>query len=158
MRIGALALVGVVTAGCCSEPQAASPSPQLARPEVAAPTPHRAISKAPPPKRLVIFFGFAKTNLTTEGRRVLADAVRAGKQEGYDQVTITGNTDTVGSEPYNFELSVRRAQVVRDEMVGQGVNGWWISFEGRGARNLLVQTAPGVREPQNRRVIIDLSS
>jgi len=41
-------------------------------------------------------------------------------------------------------------------MVRQGVDGATISIEGKSFHDPLVSTAPGVREPQNRRAVIDL--
>jgi len=73
-------------------------------------------------------------------------------------VQIVGHTDTVGSDKYNMKLSVARAQSVKDEMVREGMDGTTISIEGKGFHDLLVPTGPGVREPQNRRAVIDLGS
>ena len=55
-----------------------------------------------------------------------------------------------------MKLSVERAQTVKDEMVRQGVDGGGIAIDGKGFHDPLVPTGPGVREPQNRRAVIDL--
>jgi outer membrane protein OmpA-like peptidoglycan-associated protein len=55
-----------------------------------------------------------------------------------------------------MKLSVARAQSVKDEMVREGMDGSTIAIEGKGFHDLLVPTGPGVREPQNRRAVIDL--
>jgi outer membrane protein OmpA-like peptidoglycan-associated protein len=62
----------------------------------------------------------------------------------------------VGSDAYNQALSVRRAQAVKNDMIRQGMNGSEIAIEGRSFHDPLVATGPGVREPQNRRAVIDL--
>ncbi|MEO0501670.1 MAG: OmpA family protein, partial [Pseudomonadota bacterium] len=49
-----------------------------------------------------------------------------------------------------------RADAVRAYMVGQGVPESVIATEAFGESRLLVETADGVREPQNRRVEINL--
>ena len=41
-------------------------------------------------------------------------------------------------------------------MVRQGMDGSTIGVEGKGFTDPLVPTGPGVREPQNRRAVIDL--
>jgi len=64
----------------------------------------------------------------------------------------------VGSDMYNQALSVRRAEAVKDAMVTQGVDGSEVSIEGKSFHDPLVATGPGVREPQNRRAVIDLGS
>jgi len=51
-------------------------------------------------------------------------------------------------------LSLRRANTVKDALVRNGVPATAIAVIGRGEQGLLVQTADGVREPQNRRVEI----
>ena len=68
-----------------------------------------------------------------------------------------GHTDTVGSRAYNQALSERRAQSVKDEMVRRGLGANDIMTVGRNFADPLVQTGPGVREPQNRRAVIDLN-
>ena len=78
----------------------------------------------------------------------------AFKQKGNARITATGHTDTSGPEAYNMALSLRRANAVKDALVREGVPAQAISVVGRGEQGLLVQTADGVREPQNRRVEI----
>jgi OOP family OmpA-OmpF porin len=68
----------------------------------------------------------------------------------------TSTSGNIGSAVYNQALSERRAEVVKDEMVRLNVPDGGISAGGRGFDELLVQTGPGVREPQNRRAIIEL--
>jgi outer membrane protein OmpA-like peptidoglycan-associated protein len=51
-------------------------------------------------------------------------------------------------------LSLRRANAVKDALVREGVPAQAIAVIGRGEAGLLVKTADGVREPQNRRVEI----
>ena len=72
------------------------------------------------------------------------------------RVVVTGHTDTVGSMAYNQALSERRAKSVKDEMVREGLNAGDVTTVGRNFSDPLVPTGPGVREPQNRRAVIDL--
>ena len=72
------------------------------------------------------------------------------------QIQVNGYTDLSGTAAYNQRLSVRRAQSVETELVRDGVSRGEISIHGFGETNPLVQTAKGVREPQNRRVEIIL--
>jgi hypothetical protein len=53
-------------------------------------------------------------------------------------------------------LSLRRANVVKDALVKEGVPAAAITTVGRGEAGLLVQTGDGVREPQNRRVEVTI--
>jgi OOP family OmpA-OmpF porin len=104
----------------------------------------------------IVFFDFDKFDLTAEAQGVVTEAVAEARRTGAARVSIVGHTDTVGSQGYNQTLSENRANAVRDEMVRQGIAAGGITTEGRSFNDLLVQTGPGVREPQNRRAVIDL--
>jgi OmpA-OmpF porin, OOP family len=113
---------------------------------------------APPPvKTFIVFFDFNKSDLTAEAQSVVQQAVKTAKETGAVRILVTGHTDTVGSDSYNQGLSVRRADTVKGEMVREGMDGSTISIEGKSFHDPLVPTGPGVREPQNRRAVIDLN-
>ena len=113
----------------------------------------------PPPqpvKTFIVFFDFNKSNLTAEAQNVVSEAVKTAQQAGAVRILVTGHTDTVGSDGYNQALSIRRAETVKDEMVREGMRPDEISTVGKSFHDPLVSTGPGVREPQNRRAVIDL--
>ena len=112
----------------------------------------------PPVKTYIVFFDFNKSNLTAEAQSVVTEAVKTAKEHGFVKVLITGHTDTVGSHSYNQGLSERRAGAVKDEMIRQGVDGAGIATAGKSFDDPLVATGPGVREPQNRRAVIELGA
>ena len=125
------------------------------------------VAEAPPPpapapvatvRNFVVFFDFDKSNLTDEARQVVTSAVDAAKRSGAARITVTGHTDTVGSQRYNQRLSERRAESVKTEMVRLGMNGSDIMTVGKSFNDPLIPTGPGVREPQNRRAMIDLGT
>ncbi|HWH16856.1 MAG TPA: OmpA family protein, partial [Allosphingosinicella sp.] len=62
--------------------------------------------------------------------------------------------DRSGSASYNVGLSQRRADAVRSYLAGRGVPNGAMATEAFGESRPLVETADGVREPQNRRVEI----
>jgi OmpA-OmpF porin, OOP family len=128
------------------------PAPPYVRPAPPPPLP-----PAPPPvKTFIVFFDFNKSSLTPEATNVVGEAVKEAKSSGAVRVLVTGHTDTVGSDVYNQALSVRRAQSVKDQMISDGMGGSAIAIEGKSFHDPLVATGPGVREPQNRRAVIDL--
>ncbi len=105
-----------------------------------------------------VFFDFDKSTITSDGARVVANAaqsITAGKNV---RIMVTGYTDTVGTGAYNMKLSYRRADAVERELIRDGVAASAISVDGKGKTDLLVQTADGVREPQNRHGSIELSN
>lgn len=120
----------------------------------AAMAPKPAAAKPEPAKDFMVFFDWNKSTLTPEARKIITEAAAGAKSSGAKQVKVVGFTDTSGSPAYNMRLSVRRAEAVRAEMVRLGVPATNISIEGRGQTDLLVPTADGVREPQNRRATI----
>jgi len=67
---------------------------------------------------------------------------------------IAGHTDRSGSDQYNMGLSQRRADAVRAYLAGHGIPDGVMTTQAFGESRPLVETADGVREPQNRRVEI----
>ncbi len=130
--------------------------PEAAPMPVIAPQPTPMPIQAPAPvKTFIVFFDFDKSNLTAEAQSVVTEAVAAAKTNGWVKLMVTGHTDTVGSDTYNQALSERRADAVKDEMVRQGMDGSGITTQGKSFHDPLVGTGPGVREPQNRRAVIE---
>jgi len=72
------------------------------------------------------------------------------------EVIVIGHTDRVGTGPYNDQLSLKRAESVRDILVKAGIPTERIETFGRGEREPLVETPDETPEPRNRRVEIKL--
>jgi OOP family OmpA-OmpF porin len=104
----------------------------------------------------VIFFGFAKCNITGEADAVLNEAAAVAKSSGSASVKIVGHTDSVGSPSANQALSECRANAAKDNLVAKGILADAISTSGKGESELMVQTGDGVKEPQNRRATVDV--
>ncbi|MCE9521211.1 MAG: OmpA family protein [Alphaproteobacteria bacterium] len=130
-----------------------------------APAPEPMVEAPPPPppaapeapRQFIIFFGFNKCNITAEADGVLSQAADSAKQLGSASIQIVGHTDTSGSPKYNQKLSECRANAAKTNLTGKGVAAGSISASGKGEGELMVQTADGVKEPQNRRAQIDLN-
>lgn len=124
------------------------------------PAPAAATVTAPPAaeaaRTYLVFFDWDSAALTDRARQVIADAAQATTRTQVTRIEVNGFTDTSGTARYNQGLSVRRAQAVANELVRLGVPRQAISTQGFGETRLLVPTADGVREPQNRRVEIIL--
>jgi outer membrane protein OmpA-like peptidoglycan-associated protein len=124
-----------------------------------APPPPPPPPPAPPPpavKTFIVFFDFNKSNLTAEAQSVVSEAVKTAQTTGPVRIVVTGHTDTVGSDSYNQALSQRRADTVKNQMVTDGLSADEITTVGKSFHDPLVPTGPNVREPQNRRAVIDL--
>jgi len=121
-------------------PTAAPPPPPMPAP-VAAPS-------------YMVFFDWDRSDLSAQALNTIRQAANAFKTKGQARVTATGHADKSGPDQYNMALSLRRANAVKDALVREGVPATAIAVVGRGESMPLVQTADGVREPQNRRVEI----
>jgi OmpA-OmpF porin, OOP family len=117
------------------------------------------VAKAPPPPPpaqhdFIVFFPWNSAVVTPDGRQIVMAAAATIKSGPPGTITVTGYTDTSGSAAYNQKLSVRRAASIAAALVRAGVPQSELDVSGRGENDLRVPTAPGVREPQNRRVEI----
>lgn len=104
----------------------------------------------------LVFFDWDRADLTSRARQIIAEAAQATQRVQTTRIEVSGYTDSSGTAQYNQGLSVRRAQNVSAELVRLGVPRQAITVQGFGETRQLVQTASGVREPQNRRVEIVL--
>ncbi|MBL6653634.1 MAG: OmpA family protein [Reyranella sp.] len=120
-------------------------------PSAAPPPPPPAQPAAP---SFMVFFDWDRSNLSQQALATIGQVAQVFKTKGNARITATGHTDTSGPESYNMALSLRRANAVKDALVREGVPAAAITVIGRGEQGLLVPTADGVREPQNRRVEI----
>jgi outer membrane protein OmpA-like peptidoglycan-associated protein len=126
----------------------AAPAPMA---PAAAPAPAAATSRS-----YLVFFDWDKANLTERARGIIKDAAVNSTKVAYTKIDVNGNADTSGTKAYNQGLSMRRAQAVAAELVKDGVPKAAIAITASGDTHLLVPTGPGVREPQNRRVEINI--
>ena len=122
-----------------------------------APKPMPVAAPAPAPaKTNLVFFDWDKYSLTPRALDVVSQAASDSKSQSTTTIQVSGYTDTSGTPVYNMGLSQRRATAVADQLVADGVPASEIETHAFGETHLLVPTGPGVREPQNRRVEIDL--
>lgn len=125
------------------------------------------VPPAPPPaapapapsavRTFLVFFDWDRADLTERARQIIAEAaLNARRASGSTRIEVAGHADRSGTPDYNQRLSQRRADQVAGELVRNGVDRGDIAITAFGETRPLVQTADGVREPQNRRVEIVL--
>lgn len=68
-----------------------------------------------------ILFDYDSTTFTEIGTEAAGELVELFKQRSPAQITIVGHTDRIGSDAYNQDLSLRRADAVAQFLVDQGI-------------------------------------
>jgi outer membrane protein OmpA-like peptidoglycan-associated protein len=109
------------------------------------------------PGPFLVFFDWDKSNITAEAAAILDRAAEQYAATGQTSIALAGHADKSGKDDYNVKLSQRRSDAVKAYMVTKGVSEGAIATEAFGESRPLVDTADGVREPQNRRVEITFS-
>jgi peptidoglycan-associated lipoprotein len=71
---------------------------------------------------LTVNFDFDKSDLTPEGRAILADNARKLEQNPEVFIRLEGHCDERGTVEYNLALGERRARSVRDYLVNFGIS------------------------------------
>ncbi len=113
-------------------------------------------SAGPAKQTFIVYFDLNRASLTAQGMRIADAAAAAFKQTAATHIEIAGFTDASGGRAYDENLSRRRAETVRDYLVRQGVPLSEMAVSWHGKSNERVATPDGAREPQNRRVEINI--
>lgn len=153
--------VTVVTTDAASSSPAPAISPAVAEtgamiaPVAAGPAPDEDAAKAD----ALAHFDFDSANLTEAGRAVLDAWLAAAPKD--KTIRVSGHADRLGPEPYNLKLSLRRAEAVKQYLVGKGMDPRRVELEARGESDP-VKRCKGDPTPAtkaclapNRRVVID---
>ena len=106
------------------------------------------------PKRLLlgtIYFDFGSYKLNKEAKKQLSKILDKIIEPEETQLIIVGHTDEKGSEQYNLELSQKRAETLKSELVKFHLEPYLIRIEAKG------ETEPASKiDEKNRRVEIYL--
>ena len=98
-------------------------------------------------------FDFDRAILRAEDRQRLDTAIAEMKNLPEDAtIQVTGYTDSVGTEEYNRDLSMRRAQAAQDYLVSNGVDQKRIVLSGMGESNPVANNDTADGRAMNRRV------
>jgi OmpA-OmpF porin, OOP family len=142
-------------------PEPPPPPPPPPRFERPAPATAPSLAERPVPqvpRSYLVFFGFDRTEITSEAAEILRTAAQNFQRTGVARIDVTGHTDRAGPASYNMGLSQRRAEAVRRQLVRLGIPENQIVVRWKGETEPLVPTPDGVAHPENRRAEIVLGS
>jgi outer membrane protein OmpA-like peptidoglycan-associated protein len=101
-------------------------------------------------------FEFDKAELRPQDKELLSRIAGILLTSRDYTISVNGHTDDVGSDAYNQQLSLRRAQAVRDYLAKAGLPEDILSVEGHGKALPLVPGTSDKARAQNRRVELGL--
>ncbi|AFQ49660.1 OmpA family protein [Burkholderia cepacia] len=101
-------------------------------------------------------FATGLATLTPAARASLDTLLGDRENRTYAQVTVTGHTDSVGSDASNLALSKRRAAAVAGYLKAHGLKAQAVSVTGRGSADPVASNATAEGRASNRRVEISL--
>jgi outer membrane protein OmpA-like peptidoglycan-associated protein len=105
-----------------------------------------------------IQFEFNSSTLTEDSQAGIAMLTAFLKRNPELKVELAGHTDDVGNANYNLKLSSERAVVVRDALIGKGIDGNRLTAKGYGSAKPLVPNDNDEHRAVNRRtemIVID---
>ena len=97
-------------------------------------------------------FDFNKSNIRSDARPILDEAIRTLQEERHIRVSVEGHTDAIGSDAYNQRLSERRAGSVADYLSRGGISRSRMSTIGYGESRPVASNDTDDGRAQNRRV------
>jgi len=101
-----------------------------------------------------ILFDFGKSNLKDAARTNIANLAASMKNNPQTNIMVIGHTDDVGSDSFNYTLSEKRAQSVKDFAVANGVSSSRVNISGKGEAEPIADNTTESGRSQNRRVEI----
>ncbi|RQS03550.1 OmpA family protein [Burkholderia sp. Bp9002] len=134
----------------CGAPEAAAPAP-ASSPAAAAPAPVEHVNLAGD-----ALFATGLATLTPTARATLDALLARQADAAFTRVSVTGYTDSVGSDASNLALSRRRAQAVAGYLKSHGLNARTVAVTGRGSADPVASNAMADGRASNRRVEISL--
>lgn len=109
-------------------------------------------------------FAFDSARLSAEGQARLQCLAAQLQGQHPTAIAITGHTDRLGSRDHNLDLSLRRAESVRDYLLGAGVPAALMQVQGVGAAQPITDCPDAPRAElirclaANRRVTVEITA
>ncbi|MEO6852083.1 MAG: OmpA family protein [Mucilaginibacter sp.] len=101
-----------------------------------------------------ILFDVGKTDIKPAAQTNLQNLAVSFQKNQQTSILIIGHTDNTGTAEYNKDLSIRRAQAVKNYLTSGGVDGQRLSTGGKGETEPIADNNAAAGRAQNRRVEI----
>lgn len=101
-------------------------------------------------------FAVGSANLNSGAFTEISRVSRVLNQYPDTSILVAGHTDSTGSEQFNMDLSMRRAENVKNALIGGGVNPDRISTVGYGESAPIADNSTESGKQANRRVVITI--
>ncbi len=142
------------------EGPAPTAEPVVQAPTTTEPTAPPAPPPAPPVAERIVLrgvnFDFDKSEIRPDAAVILDEAARILAERAGAPLQVMGHTDSTGPEAYNQGLSERRANSVRDYLVGAGIDAGRISTAGAGELQPIATNDTREGRALNRRVELNV--
>jgi len=103
-------------------------------------------------------FDYNKWDIKSEYYPFLEEAVKVLQMNPTMKIEIHGHTDSVGSDSYNQTLSEKRANAVKDYLIGKGIDPNKLTVKGMGEKDPIASNETPEGRAQNRRVELNVIS
>ena len=103
----------------------------------------------------IIYFDFDNSKLSEVSKNTLIYFLDKNKKK-LSRYIIFGHTDTKGPSKYNMDLSIKRAESVKQVLLNQGIASENISILGKGENELAIDTPDNTKHPANRRAEVKI--
>ncbi len=101
-----------------------------------------------------IWFGLDSDILRPDSENTLSGLKDALDEESLWSISIEGHTDSQGSEPYNLDLSARRAAAVKVWLIENGIDAGRMEVVGKGESEPQADNDTPQGRSLNRRVVV----
>jgi outer membrane protein OmpA-like peptidoglycan-associated protein len=105
-----------------------------------------------PSQKFILYFESGTTNLIQESQTTIPVMVNSIKKRNALSIAISGHADASGSVATNDQLAFKRADMVKDVLIQNGIDPVRITVSSHGKGVPIVVTPDGIAEPRNRRV------
>jgi len=98
-----------------------------------------------------VYFDYAKYNIRKDAEKNLFSLIDYLKSNPFIKMEIAGHTDNVGTPEYNLNLSLKRAEAIKNFLVKKGIRENRLTARGYGSQYPLVDNSTESNRQKNRR-------